>query len=490
MNTLPPPTATTSAIASHARVRRGRATPEGSLPFATMKSPSSHTAEGWVPRSRAVILSLVLCGFTAPSIATAADLYVAPGGRGTGTRLSPFGRIQQAIDVAKAGDVVHVRPGVYAERLSTVRGGTKAARVVVRGTGERGSALITNSGRVVTVGHPNITFENMVIDGRYGDDDTIRVASAASGLVLRNVEVRRSTRDLIDIGSPTDVIIEGCLIHHALNAAGGRTDAHGIVAGAVRGLTIRNTDIHTFSGDGFQVDPGREAPGWSDVTLDTVRIWLTPLPAAANGFAAGVVPGENAIDTKASAALPRARLALRNVTAWGFQRGLIANMAAFNLKEHIDARLDGITVYDSEIAFRLRGGGGASSGARVLLQNAVVYRVGTAYRYEDDIEQLRILHNTVGNGVGRVFRGAASSSAGLETRNLLVLGALPGEASHGSNLAVTASAFIDAAGGDYRLRAGAAAIDRGTPIRSVSADRDGVERPQGAAPDVGAYERR
>lgn len=151
------------------------------------------------------------------------------------------------------------------------------------------------------------------------------------------------------------MLIEQCLVHHALNAAGGRTDAHGIAAGPVQDLTIRDTEIHTFSGDGIQVDPGRSAPGWNRVTIERVRIWLAPLPAAENGFAAGTVTGENAVDTKASASFARASLVIRDTTVSGFRGGLITNMAAFNLKEHIDAILDGIRVHDSEIAFRLRG---------------------------------------------------------------------------------------------------------------------------------------
>ena len=78
--------------------------------------------------------------------------------------------------------------------------------------------------------------------------------------ILRNTEVRSTSRDAVDIGAPQDVLIEGSLIHHALNAADGRTDAHGIVAGAARRLTIRNTEVHTFSGDAFQIDPGAPRP--------------------------------------------------------------------------------------------------------------------------------------------------------------------------------------------------------------------------------------
>jgi len=242
--------------------------------------------------------------------AYAAEWFVAPGGTGSGTSNAPFGRIQDALNVARPGDTVTLRPGAYNERIRTVRSGTAGQQIRLRGTGPRGPVLVTAPGRVLSVGHAYFVAEGLIIDGQYGVDDTVRVETSGHYFTLRDVEVRRSTRDLIDMGGPIGVSIDNCLIHHALNAAGGRTDAHGIVAGAVRNLTVRNTEIHTFSGDGFQVDPARAAPGWNNVVIDGVRFWLAPLPAPANGFAAGVVPGENAIDTKASGALRRSNLTI------------------------------------------------------------------------------------------------------------------------------------------------------------------------------------
>jgi hypothetical protein len=286
------------------------------------------------------------------------------------------------------------------------------------------------------------------------------------------------------------VVIEGCLIHHALDSTGGRADAHGIVAGAVTELTIRDTEIHTFSGDGFQIDPGRAAPGWNLVTVERTKIWLQPLPVAENGFGAGTTPGENAIDTKADAAGARRRLVLRDVVAWGFRNGLITNMAAFNLKENVDVDVDGVTVFDSDIAFRVRGPGTAGrGGATVTVANALVYDVATAFRYEDRLESLRVWNVTIGAGVREVFRGVRAPASAIEARNLLVLGALPPEASHPSNLGVSESAFVNARTHDYRLAEGSPAIDTGLAIESVRTDRAETARPQGAGVDVGAFER-
>jgi hypothetical protein len=415
--------------------------------------------------------------------ARAAEWFVSPGGVGNGTGSFPFGRIQDAINAAAAGDVVIVAPGTYNETLETVRDGAFNAPITLRAALPR-AVVVTRSGRVLTVAHAYFAVDGFVLDGQYGADDTVRVTSSGNFLELRATEVRRSSRDLIDLASPQGVTIEGCLLHHALNAAGGRTDAHGVVGSAVRNLTIRGTEIHTFSGDGLQLDPDRAAPGWDLVTVEGSTIWLAPLEVAENGFAAGVVPGENAIDTKQSSDHTRSRLLVRDTIAYGFRGGLINNMAAFNLKEYVDVTVDGVTVYDSEIAFRLRGPG---SGARVLLKNAVVHDVVTAFRYEDNIQNLRIWNSTVGRNVTRTFQ-SVTPMATLDVRNLLSVPALTPEAAASSNVRAPLTAFADAAIHDYHLAAGSPAVNAGARIVEVAADRDGISRPQGEAWDVGAYE--
>ena len=431
------------------------------------------------------VVVVVACALGATA-AEATEWFVAPGGTGAGTSAAPFPRIQDGLNAAQPGDTVTIARGTYSEVLATARHGSANARITLRAADGPGSVVVTSAGRVLTVNHAYVTVDGLVFDGQYGLNDTVRITSSGGFFRLAHSEVRRSTYDLIDMGGPQGVVIEHCLIHHALNAAGGRTDAHGIVAGTVQDLTIRDTEIHTFSGDGVQVDPGRSAPGWSRVMIERAKIWLAPLPAAENGFAAGTVTGENAVDTKASASYPRAVIVIRDTTASGFRAGLIGNMAAFNLKEHIDATVDRVLVFNSEIAFRLRGA--ATGGASVAVKNAVVYDTLTAFRYEDEIQNLRIWNSTIGRGVTRVFQDANSSSAGLDVRNLLVLGTLPGEAAGSSNLAVGSDAFVSAAQHNYALTATSAAVDAGVAITAVTTDFDGVARPQGSAYDIGAFE--
>jgi hypothetical protein len=421
--------------------------------------------------------------------ASATEWFVQPGSSGIGTSSAPFGKIQNAIDVAQPGDVVSVRPGTYPEPLRSVRPGRLEKPITIRAVKGRGSVVVSVPAQVLSVSHAYLVVESLVFDAQYAQADAVSVSSAGSFFVLRDSEVRRTTRDAIDMRSPEGVLIERSLIHHALNARNGRTDAHGIVAGAARRLTIRDTEIHTFSGDAIQLDPDRSAPGWDDVLIERCRLWLAPLPEPENGFAAGVVPGENAVDTKASSGLPRAKIVIRDTEAWGFRDGFIGNMAAFNLKEHIDATVDGVTVRDSEIAFRVRGTTGRVTGAWVLVKNAVVHSSEIAFRYENALENFRVWNTTIGGGLRRIFRAASASSSEPHVRNLLVYGgALPPEASHPSNRAVRRDAFVNAATHNYQLSPTSSAIDAGVTLSEVTADRQGTLRPQGAGYDIGAYE--
>jgi parallel beta helix pectate lyase-like protein len=439
--------------------------------------------------SRAFVFALSLT--FSPTYLFAADWFVAAGGAGSGTRDAPFGRVQDAIDVAQPGDTVIIGSGTFVEALHSVRPGSPTLLISVKSAGSRGSVTVTAPGRVLTVSHPYFAIDGLVLDGQYGQDDLVRVTAAATRFTLRNTEVRRSGNDAIDMGAVQDVLIENSLIHHALNPAGGRTDAHGIVGGAVQRLTIRNTEIHTFSGDGIQVDAGRSAPGWNDVTIEGCRIWLAPLASAENGFAAGTVTGENAVDTKSSASYARARITIRNTETWGFRWPTVgSNIAAFNLKENIDALVDGAIVHDSEIAFRVRGPGSTGSGAWVRIQNAVIHDVSSGFRYEDNIENLKIRNVTIGSNVTRPLLAASSSAAGLDVQNLLLLGSsLPPEAMSSSNLAVPATSFTDVTSQNYQLASGSPAIDRGVSLPDVPTDALGTIRPQGGGYDVGAYER-
>src|SRR5262249_55878802 len=163
--------------------------------------------------------------------------------------------------------------------------------------------------------------------------------------------------------------------------------------------TIRNCDIGLTSGDSVQFDPGRGE--WDNVTIENCRLWTAPLAADAGAFQRGQRPGENAVDTKQSAANPRSRLVIRNCLFSGWnQPHQISNMAALNLKNHVEVRVENCVFQDNEICFRLRGGDGELGGAQVSIENCAVYDSRVAVRAENGIRDLKIRRLGIGMNVG------------------------------------------------------------------------------------------
>jgi hypothetical protein len=89
----------------------------------------------------AVALSLWLGPSQARAARGGSVIYVAPGGKvsARGTAKAPLGRVQEALDRARAGDTVRLRPGVYRERVRFTHGGTHRRPVTLEG--EPGAVL-------------------------------------------------------------------------------------------------------------------------------------------------------------------------------------------------------------------------------------------------------------------------------------------------------------------------------------------------------------
>lgn len=391
----------------------------------------------------------------------------------------------------KGGDEVLLQRGSqWSGELRATRSGTASNPIRFRayGTGARPEVF------QIYVSGDHTIFEDLTVEHQKKSGDAVRVRGAA-GVVLRDMEIRNGLNDGVDLDDADGIVMDGLYIHHFLAGSfSNQADAHGVVATGTRGLTIRNTEIHHVSGDSFQADPARNA---SDITTDILiedsHFWTAPLEADFGAWRAGQRPGENAVDTKVVKDgwenVERMRLTLRNVTAHGWLAdSYINNKAAFNMKEKVDAIFDGVTVYDSEIAFRLRGNRG---NANVTIHNAVVFDVDKAIRAEDNLKNLELYNSTFGHGIKTLvqFAGGDGGKSTWDLRNNAFVGSKPGVANDPSNRIAVANDFIDSTSRDYRLATTSTLVDAGTTIAAVTQDRAGVARPQGAAHDVGAYER-
>lgn len=96
------------------------------------------------------------------------------------------------------------------------------------------------------------------------------------------------------------------------------------------------------------------------------------------------------------------------------------------------------------------------------------------------------LHMTNGTAENNIIygNGGVRVTGGTFNNNLT-----DADAGRGTGNIIGDPAFIDAANGDFRLGVGSLAIGAGKTIAAVTNDFAGVARPQGAAYDIGAYER-
>jgi hypothetical protein len=85
-------------------------------------------------------------------------------------------------------------------------------------------------------------------------------------------------------------------------------------------------------------------------------------------------------------------------------------MAALNLKNHVQARVENCVFDDNEICFRVRGGEGEYGGALVTIKNCAVYDSQVAVRAESGIRDLKIHRLGIGGGVQKKLVAAGGGA--------------------------------------------------------------------------------
>ena len=116
--------------------------------------------------------------------------------------------------------------------------------------------------------------------------------------------------------------------------------------------------------------------------------------------------------------------------------------------------------------------------------NVITGNIITGHVSTDTGSKGHAVIENAGIGVGNVVRN------NLGFQNGRVDDFLCPSCSELSGNVVADPAFLNPAAGDFRLRAGSAAADRGVGADAPPQDHDGTPRPQGPAPDLGAFELR
>lgn len=292
--------------------------------------------------------------------------------------------------------------------LNTVHAPSDAAPLASP-VGARGQVgCDANAKRVsrLVINQPGV-YSNYLVDGQWSDGTLVKIN--ADGVTLRNCEIRNGTGNAVTVYAK-DVLIESCKIHHALAGTfDQQRDAHGIT-GRPQNLVIRNCEIGLVSGDAIQFDPGRGP--WDQVLVERCTLWTGPLPADAAGFRRGQRPGENAVDTKQRLTNPRSRLTIRSCLMFGWnQPGQISNLAALNLKDHVQVTVENCILRDNEIGFRIRGVTGERGGAQVTIDHCAVYDSAVGLRIEDQPQNLVVRQLGIGQWTAQAVRIVSSDKS-------------------------------------------------------------------------------
>ncbi|MCF6227826.1 MAG: DUF1565 domain-containing protein [Planctomycetes bacterium] len=421
---------------------------------------------------------------------------------------APFKTIQQGVDTAQPGDWVVVRGGTYSENVRTQRSGSSAtARITIAGYPTE-TALCNRVGGNWEIYHSWITLKDFEVNSQFGADDAVRGRDTFN-VTYRRLEIYNvgsaltagSTGDGIDITTGQNIVIEDCDIYDCLSGTFAiQRDSHAIVLGtrdneSITEIDIRRCNLYRISGDCIQIDPGRPANSvWNNLRVYDCNLYTEPMPFNRAGWNTGQTPGENVFDTKVQNGQTNNALSyfhFYRCKAHGFKNTNISNAAAFNIKENCSGLIEQCEIYDNEIGTRMRGPSGP-----VRIQNCVFYNNTSAIRYEDNVSGLTYYFCTFINSTSQHFQngGGGGLGTGFQCNNCIFEGAIPSEATGANNLAITSgqfsSYFVNAAGNDYRLASGATgAIDQGVNVSGITVDFDGNARSNGAAPDIGAFER-
>lgn len=400
---------------------------------------------------------------------------------GPGTEAAPWRTILKAVKTARAGQTVLIKAGSYPEQ--------EGGRVTVANSGTPGNPIIFAAypGQERQVVIPAATFRirgksHIVVRG-------IKVTGVTSTTSPQGFSVEGPGSDITLTGNetygtyssgisvwgvpwstdPTDyqhlfnVVIENNLVRRACD---GGYNEFITVANGVNNVIVRNNEITesgstALGGEGIDFKEGvfgGQIQG--NYVHDLVKVGIY-LDAAGVGIGPGGV--EN-IDVSGNT--------VRNITAGeGIElstegRGSLMNIRVFNNVVQ-GVNKNGIVLYAHP--------SGTGAATAVTFMNNTVY-ANTRYGVRVDWPSTRAsgIHaqNNIAwlNGYGDWSVAAGSAAT----------------ADH--NLWGTDPKFVNAAAGDFHLRAGSPAIDTGSAAGAPSVDLAGTSRPQGAGFDIGAFE--
>jgi parallel beta-helix repeat protein len=406
---------------------------------------------------------LVVMGYMCSgAVAYAATYYVATNGSDGSScsqaqsQSSPKRTLNAAVACLRAGDTLYVRGGVYGESLlMNVPSGTSwDNKVRIAAYNGETVTMRPSSGWFVLqfAGSENngnsgsqqyIEFDGINLDGTDVTYDVVKI-DAGPGVNAHHIRIKNATLTAIPQypGHPNSqvVLITGLTpdaigfneFQHLTLTGGGPVEVGNDFSSMFYIQTpdnlIEDSIIENGVGAGVEIynsnSPGSQ-PHRTTIRNNIIRNFTTSVETRANGIIAG-----------------------------GGNDHQIYNNTIHNIA-NLAGQSGGIYLYNTRNS---------------EVYNNTVYGNGRFGIVVESYSSGAIVRNNISYG-NQVNNYADFASDTLESNNLF-----------------TDPHFVDAGGGDFRLRSDSPAIDRGAYLATVGFDQLGVARPQGDGYDIGAYE--
>jgi Right handed beta helix region len=361
-------------------------------------------------------------------------------------------QLRAAIAAARPGDEILIAPGRYRTRIRFDQGnsGSAARPVVVRARDHLGSVVIDGAGASITIkfsGAAHVEIRDLEVTGgghhgvffdRGAHRITIRHNRIYDNHGIRPLDSHAELKGSGGEGRPADITIVGNEIFHRMHPAGG--NFQGIDCNFCERFRIEGNYLH-------------------DINSPTAE------PYSHYDRGACIQMKSASRDT----VIARNRIARCHI-------GIVYGGEGLASPAHWGGVIENNLIHDSaEMAVAIVNVRGGRVYHNTLFGNGQSIRIEPDERHPGSASAAELANNLLDHGITGFRR------AGLSSRNDLVLPA-----------AAAANVFVDPKARDFRLRPSArAVIDHGADLGgAVTCDHEGTRRPQGAGPDIGAFEYR